>query len=266
MKAIAIFVLKAAAAGAFLYFVGDLSLRSCFAIIFVVALSWPWVQKELAPTFQPYEMAFSPNIGVMLIALGLVTDEEWMSLVMDRPPRFPWTSLNLVHYGVSAVILSVNPNGDHLVHWNAWNQPNFYTSNIAIKMRLDFLKVPDRLGEWSPDFYLRPGRDGYEIGISVLDEWWKANEERLTKSGIIKEQNRDWRFGTIRLTLAVLPYRVSSPFHLEWSQKLMETLKAEVAAKGWKYDSIGNAEIGHFGNSYSTEYVEVWIKHINEGY
>jgi hypothetical protein len=211
MKAIAIFVLKAIAAGAFLYFVGDLSLRSCLAIVVLVALTWPWVQQEIPPTFSPFQLALTPNIGLMLIDLGLVTDEEWNPLVGDAPPLFPWTSLNLVHYGVNAAVLSSDPNGDYLVHWNSRNQHNFYTSRIATNVRLEFLKVPGRWGGSSPDFYMRSGRDGYEIGITVLDEWWKVHEERLSKSGIIKEQHREWNFGTIRLTLAVLPYRVFRP-------------------------------------------------------
>jgi hypothetical protein len=252
------FFLELLIAGAFLYYAGGMSLRSSLAVAFLIAIVFPEVQQKIASrTFAPHEMYITPHIGVMLLDLGLVTESEWQSLVGPRPPLTPWTSLHPVHYSIHAVVLSEDTFGDKVVHWTGLSK---YTRRIRFESRLDFIKFPHKFTDWSPDFFVNPGSHGYELGISVNDEWWKSNAERLEPRSIIQRINHEHDIGRVELSLAVLPYEVFHRFYVDWSKDLEQKIKQKVASTGWKAEELGNSEIGYFGESYDNKYAEVWLR------
>ena len=170
-------------------------------------------------TFSPHEIYITPHIGVMLLDLGLVTESEWESLVGPRPPLTPWTSLHPVHHSIHAVVLSEDTFGDQVVHWTGLSK---YTCRIRFESRLDFITFPSKYSEWSPDFFIRLGSHGYELGITVHENWWKTNEERLKLIGIVRNVDHQYNFGRVQLSLAVLPYDAFHPFYVGSSKELTQ--------------------------------------------
>jgi hypothetical protein len=262
IKALFVMVLKYCAAVIFLHFVGSLSWMASTAISILLPLDRPKTGSDVAPNFSPYQIMIEPRIGLMLGELGLITDEKWKSLNAEAIPYRPWTALCLAAYGSRGVVLSVDKNGDNIVHWT---DTNHYTNSPQMSVRLDFLTFPDTYFAWSPDFFFRNGSGGYHIGIEVRENWWKEHEQRLQQSGIVKSVDTDYRFGTTRLTFEILPYEVFWPFYRKVNKSLSESVKRTAKDAGWEYDEMGGPEIGYFGDGYKGKYSTIWLKYLSDG-
>ena len=79
------------------------------------------------------------------------------------------------------------------------------------------------------------------------DSWWKENETRLERTGMIISKDHQYNFGTVQLTLATLPYKVFNLYYSGWTKKLNEKVKEDVRVMGWEAEEVGSAEIGYFG-------------------
>jgi hypothetical protein len=278
-------VLLLLAAGAFIYIVGGIPLRGTAITIVLLVIGWKWSTDNVvnavnvhASCFTPCSVWIMPNIRMMLVDLGLVTDEqEWPC----RPPVHPWTPLHTLYYGIEAVVLSTE-SGPWQVHWTGSNR---YTTNLEYFLRLEFLKLPHPVlrdknadSDWSPEFFFRSGLGGYHIGIRVLNDWWIANKDRLEKTGIVKSVNdcNEADGGRVRITLAMLPDKVLWLFYFyRWPkksrQKLIKKIKEELPFAGWKikapWSSWGKSEeisidgVAH----YVGEYAEVSLGHLSRG-
>jgi hypothetical protein len=280
---ILLIVFEVIAAGAFIYFVGGISLRASLAIAILLIILWLRTEQNLRNIFQVYDLSSRPyrvcirlHIERMLFDLGLVT-AEWESPYPESGlPPYPWTPLHTLSwgYGINAVVLS-SDSSPKLVHWTG---PNRYTKSIEYSQHLDFLKFPhpilkdlDPDSDWSPEFFFHTGHgcDGYEIGIKVLDHWWNANKERLEKVGIVKSIYGGDDTGRTQITLAVLPYKVFYPLDFKRQTekakyKRIEEIKRDLPLAGWKVEapwrSWGKREIGIDGEAnYISDYAEVWL-------
>jgi hypothetical protein len=232
-----------------------------------------------ASCFTPCEVFIKPNIGKMLVDLGLVAAEQKWLRDESRPPFHPWTPLHTLYYGINAVILSTN-DGPWQVQWTG---PNQFTAKIEYSLYLRFLKFPypaDTLGDgdWSPEFFFREGIGGYHFGIQVFGHWWSANKERLEKTGIVKAIDDSYEDfgGRTQITLATLPSKVFWLFQFsqsskQWKLKLIEGIKKELQSAGWKMGGLCNFrgemdEISIDGDAhYVSEYAEVSLGHLPRG-
>jgi len=173
LKFISAFALKLILAGAFLCFLGGLSIRASAAIVLLLAFSAFGVGEKPSNNFTLYEVKIVPHIGLMLMALGLVTKEEWEQLNQKRLAPSPWTSLHLQN-GITAVVLSAHPrepSDKTLVHWTSHNAEtgrdfrllSYQRDRIVYHESLDFLKFKDLkysehdLFDWSPAFFFEQG-------------------------------------------------------------------------------------------------------------
>jgi hypothetical protein len=279
--------LELLAAGAFIYFVGGISLRASLAIAIFLILLWFRTEQNAASIREVYDLRSRPyrvcirlHIEKMLFDLGLVTAEWESPYPKSGLPPYPWTPLHTLSwgYGINAVVLSSAAGGPKLVHWTG---PNSYTTSIEYSEHLDFLKFPhpilkDKFGDsdWSPDFFFHGRLGGYHIGIRVLNHWWSANKERLEKTGVVKDidDSDEADGGRTRITLAVLPNKVFWPFDFgrqteKAKQKLSEEIKRELPLAGWKveppWSPWGQREFGIDGNAqYVSDYGEVWLRHL----
>jgi hypothetical protein len=284
------FVLKVVAAGAFLCFFGGISLRASIAIVILLALVGSWSRQETSSSFTLYEVEIIPHIGLMLMMLGLVTEEEWKRLAEKRLAPTPWTSLHL-QYGVTAIVLTTSSregSGKKLVHWTAHNADTgrdfrlpHDTNRFEYSQTLEFLVFPDsryphhNSFDWSPRFVIRDGMNGCEIGIEVANCWWSDNKERLEQEGIAKilrthDAGPDTR---TLIALAVLPpYTFLLLDERDWDRQFAEKLRTEIkdglALAGWHIETIGFTEnIDHdlasmrsFGERYICEYADVRVR------
>jgi hypothetical protein len=283
---ISLLVLELLAAGAFIYFVGGISLRASLAIAILFIILWIRAEQNLGGIREIYDLSSKPyrvcirlHIERMLFDLGLVT-AEWESPYPESGlPPYPWTPLHTLSwgYGINAVVLS-SDSSPKLVHWTG---PNFYTKRIEYSQRLDFLKFPhpilkdlDPESEWSPEFFFRRELDGYHIGIRVLNDWWSDNKERLEMTGIVKsiDDSDEADGGRTRITLAILPDKVFYPLDFKRQtekakQKRIEEIKKELPLAGWKVEAPwspwGEREIGINGEAeYVSDYAEVCLRHL----
>lgn len=275
-------VLEIIGIGAFIYFVGGMSLRATFVILVLLALVWFRTEQNMASIREvydlsstPYTVWIKPKIAEMLFDLGLVTP-EWQSPYPEKGlPYSPWTPLHTLAwwcYGIRAVVLSSEGGLPRLVHWTG---PNYYTKGIEYSQILDFLKFPhpvlkdlDPHSDWSPEFFFRNG----EIGIRVLNDWWSANKERLEKTGIVKnvKGSDEADGGRTRITLAVLPSQVFYPLDFrrqteKAKMKLREEIKTELPLAGWKveppWNPWGERELDINGEAdYICKYAEVSLR------
>jgi hypothetical protein len=290
------FALKLAAAGALLLLVGGMSLRACIAIVILLALVGSWSWQKPSNNFTLYEVKIVPRIGLMLIALGLVTKDDWERLNQNRLAPAPWTSFHLRN-GITAVVLSDHPresSAKTLVHWTSHNAqtgrdfclPSYRRDRIECSVSLDFLKFKDlnypehESFDWSPEFFFEQGMDGskvggYEIGIEVAASWWSGNKQRLENEGIAKFLKVHDAPGHLRtrIALAVLPRDVFLLFDArdwdkEFAQNLREQVKKELALARWRIEAIGFADnienefvsMCKLGESYSGDFADVTVK------
>ncbi len=286
-------VLKLVAAGTFICFVGGMSLRASIAIVAVLALVGTWSRQTAQESFTLYEVKIVPRIGLMLMVLGLITEEDWARLTEKPLPPVPWTCLHLQN-GITAVVLSVSSrqgSGNKTVHWTSHNTDtgrdyripfsSYSTDRIEYSQPLDFLKFNDSgypehgLFDWHPDFFFRQGRDNYEIGIEVANCWWTDNRERLDKAGIAKflKVSGDASDLRTRITLAVLPRDVFILFNeRDWDRKFAESVREQVTKElllaDWRIEDIGFADsigfflasVRNFGERYINPYADVGVR------
>jgi hypothetical protein len=297
---ILLFVLKVVAAGAFLCFFGGISLRASIAIVILLALVGSWSRQKTSSNFTLYEVEIIPNIGLMLMMLGLVTEEEWKPLAEKRLAPTPWTSLHL-QYGVTAIVLTTSSrdgSGEKLVRWIAHNTDTGRdfriphdtlrtprdTNSFEYSQSLEFLVFPDSTYphndsfDWSPSFVIRDGMDGCEIGIEVENGWWSDNKERLEKEGIAKDlrvhdRGRDTR--TLIALAALPPYTFLLLDERDWDKQFARKLRTEIkeglALAGWHFETIGFTEqiehdlasLHNFGERYICAYADVRVRPLN---
>jgi hypothetical protein len=283
-----LFVLKFLAIYAFIYLVGGISLRASLAVAILFFCLWFYTKQNAESIHavynrgaMPYSIKIYPNIYKMLGDLGLVTT-EWKK--PEKPSSYPWTSLHTLFYALDGVVLIRDGVSTELVHWCG---PNIYTKEIEYSENLDFLKFPnpalseDDNFDWSPEFFFRRGHDGYEVGIRVLDSWYKENKERLEKTGIIKsiDDCDEVDGGRTRIILAVLSRKVFFLFNAKgraasekamekWRKKICKEIKEESLLAGWEikapWSPWGQEKI-NFDNDvrYVNKYAQVWLRNLD---
>lgn len=240
-----------------LYFAGGLSLRATLAIMTVFSLFWYWHQRCLKYiesvhrlTSKPYILSVRFNLDKMLSELNLTPNEvEMPKLHSDR-------------YGIWAVVLKSGQGSELLVHWL---NRNAYSTKLDYVQELDFVKLPYvtpniLFDSWSPAFFFTQGvipklyetknREdraacvGYEIGISVANDWWDENKDKLQSAqfkGI--EQN-----GMTKITFALLP---SVAFSLIDCKRLKEKEMTEIRDYAGKVVSAAGWTAKYGWNQYS---------------
>jgi hypothetical protein len=266
------FVLKLTAAGAFICIIGGLSLRASIAIVILPAFVGIWNWQKASNEFTLYEVKIVPRIGLMMMALGLVTEEEWKRLNQKRLApaltwKNSWTSLHLQN-GITTVVLSDHPrelSDKMLVHWTSHDAktgrdfclPFSQRDSIEYSQELDFLKLKDseypkdNCFDWSPEFFFEQGMDGskvggYEMGIEVASSWWNNNKERLENEGIAKSLKVHDKPETRRTRIAfvILPRDVFLLFNArdwdkEFAKDLRERVEKELVLARWRIETIG---------------------------
>jgi hypothetical protein len=246
------------------YYGAAFSIRQALGLSFaLVLLGW----NQLVPAskgrfrFTPYQVVCRPNVFLMLSDIGVVTSrDDFVSLFPRSNSPLPWAEDNLVHCGIYAVVLSHDvAESTEVVHF-PWQ--NVYSTSLRWACRLTTIKHGlERIDfDWSPEIFMKPVIDGYEIGVTVNADWWQRQNDRKVK--VLKEQEES-HFGSVRLVLCMLPREVTSEFYRRvdygLSRSRQAALQDAVEKKGWKMESTGS-EIAYFGERYEHRYVEVWTR------
>lgn len=245
----------------FLFNFGDiqalgLGLSIALAIDFASARKPP-----LQASFTPHRLSLRFHLYLMLIDLRLIDgDEQWMALAGDVPSTRLWGKNSVYHHAISAYMIGTDPD---LIHYPILQ---FYSSHWEFDIELDDLKKEGSYRTWSPEVFIKPGvgggHNGFHIGIRVKEEWWKANKSAVAEGVVLYEDN-EWNFGTVRLTLTVLPWNITHVYYRNVGSGHQAAVKELVAKAGWTNTDLGGAEIGYFGESYEHKYATVWAQHLD---
>jgi hypothetical protein len=167
-------------------------------------------------------------------------------------------------YGIWAVVLKSGQGSELLVHWL---NRNYYSTKLDYVQELDYLKLPmvanvlfnespqvffslDALPEFyeSKNWEDRDACRGYEIGISVKNEWWDENKDTL-QSAQFKKIEQNWqRTGMTRITFALLP---SVAFSLIDCKRLKEKEMTKIRDYAGKVVSAAGWTAKYGWNQYS---------------
>lgn len=244
-------------------FIFDFSNVQAFGLGLAISIAIDLAASRKGPAstpFCPYMFGFYPHVGRMLIDIGLVTDEEFKAIAHDVPPYQPWSGKHLLHYPIRAFVISCEPDTKaEVIHYP---ELSYYSTRLEVEIGIEPFKRPGRFFEWTPEFFINSSLRGYGFGIRVNEEWWKENKAKVA-AGTVLDENHEYNFGQVRLTLAILPYEVVNKFYIAPAPGLEERVKEIVAKQGWTNESRGGGEIPYHGENYEHKYVEVWTNDLD---
>jgi hypothetical protein len=234
------------------------------AIVITLVADWASSRKPpIQASFTPHRLSIQFNLYPMLNDLGLIDGEkQWEALIGEAPPPRVWDKRSVYHHAVSAWVISTDPT---LIHYPVLQ---FYSEQWKFDIKLEELHktTTDSLQwPWHPEIFIKPsmgsGYSGYHIGIQVNEKWWKLQKSSMA-GGIVLHEDPEWNFGTVRLTLAVLPWEITHVYYREVDREHQARIKASVGKLGWKNEILGGDEIGYFGESYEHKYALAWVQHL----
>lgn len=191
----------------------------------------------------------------MLTDLRLIHgDEEWKTLIGGAPTPGLWERNSIYYSSISAYVLATSPG---LVHFTNFN---LYKEQWMVDVKLEGIEMSSQSIAWSPDVFVKPGKGGHHFGIRVNKNWWKTAKEQVLP-GIVLAEDIEYEFGTVRLSLAVLPYEITHTYYRETTRDHQVSVNEVVVESGWENQQLGGAEIGYFGEGYEHKYATVWAQH-----
>jgi hypothetical protein len=230
-------------------------------LVIAIAVDWASSRKPPEqPQFNSHRLSIQFNLFPMLMDLGLIhSEEDWKSLPGERPSHRLWEANSIYHHSVIAYVIN---NAPRLVHFPILQ---YYTEEWHFDIALENLRRGDRFMGWAPEVFIKPssrgGLQGYHIGLRVNERWWK-DQKSSVPPGVVLHEDAEWNFGTVRLTLAVLPWQITHAYYGEVGKNHQTEIKALVAKNAWQNEDLGGEEVGYFGESYEHKYARVWAQHL----
>jgi hypothetical protein len=245
----------------FVFHFGDLQ---ALGLALVIAIATDWASSRKPPqqaSFTPHRLGFQFYLYPMLKDLGLTdSEEQWKALIGEAPSARVWDKKSVYHHSVSAWVIGTDP---RLIHYPALQ---FYTGEFKFDIKLEDLPKVSSQWTWHPDVFVGPGlgseHSGYHIGIRVNERWWESQKSSVAP-GVVLHEDKEWNFGTVRLTLAVLPWEITHVYYREVGRNHQAGIKALIGKLGWTNEELGGPEIGYFGESYEHKYASVWAQHLD---
>ncbi len=210
--------------------------------------------------FTPHRLSIQFHVGRALLDLKLVPgDEQWKELIQSIPESDVWNVNSVYRRFVVGYVIGASP---ALIHYPDLRS---YSEMWRAEFKLESITFgdADSLWSWSPELYVRPGIGGYHVGVRVHEKWWETNKGAVAE-GIVLSADKEYQFGTVRLSLAILPYDITAVYYRDTSRDHQEAIKEKVAKQGWENEGLGMAEVGYFGEGYTHRYATVWAQHLAE--
>jgi hypothetical protein len=146
------------ACASLLHYYGGLRFEAAWFIggAFTLIAMWLYILKEIA-MFKPYRLIIGINYG------GLWED---LKLAPADGPKFE----NFTFRAISAAVF-------------VRSDERQYSTKLDL-----YEQIPCGAATWTPGigdirngpaFFFRPGRDGYQFGLHVQEEWWKLHSQQL---------------------------------------------------------------------------------------
>lgn len=208
-------------------------------------------------TFTRHRLIVEFHLYPMLMELGLIeSDDEWKALIGEAPKAGFWQSNSVYYGGITAYVLATNPD---LIHFTGLR---YYAEQLELDVTLEGIKHPSTYSPWSPVVFIKPGTGGYHIGLRVNEKWWETAKGGIP-TGVVLDEDKEWNFGTVRLSLAVLPYEITHTYYRTTASGHQAQIRELVAKTGWTNTELGGPEVGYFGEGYDHKYASVWAQHLD---
>jgi hypothetical protein len=263
------FLVKFAALICMLHYLGEIPWRASGVLSYFLVAALSGRPSASSAPFTPFTFTLHPHVRYMLIDLGYI-DEEALKEIQMTDQSNPWSGAYMDAQGVNGYALQRSESGWAVVHWP---RLNWYTEDIGFHRNLEFMDTQEGFRSNAPSCFCRRGKEaGLAFGVSVKEDWWKANCDAIAAKGIVLDVERQYHFGTVDLTMAVLPYDVERYFSgpqlvSDYSlfEKQAKALSEKLKEKEWSekgregYESWMQAD-----TIYQHRYVTVYMNHLHE--
>jgi hypothetical protein len=136
-----------------------------------------------------------------------------------------------------------------LIYLNSYKS---FVSEIDLREDLDIISIIDEkegyhlLRNEKVRFFAKYGGLGYEIGLELPDWWWDKNKASCPP---VVSETKEYSFGTVRVALAVIPYREFDVYWqpVSWSKDFMDrvdkTQEEHRKKFGWVAETVGEFDV-----------------------
>jgi hypothetical protein len=197
----------------------------------------------------PYSVLVEPKLHYLLLDYKLIKDAEEFRQCWEKGLK----DVLLIHFTVLQPQHDVDLPG--LIYWGSRKS---FVTQVDFEEPVEVVKF-EQANSFIKDlgfppceltWFLRLGRDGYELGLNVPTEWW----ERIRATSEIGELAKtkaeaDGMTDNTRLVVANLPwqefdmYYDKGEFDLKRRQKQKELADKQLSKYGWKRKDRSDAEV-----------------------
>jgi hypothetical protein len=187
------FLVKFTALVCILRYLGEIPWRASGVLSFFLVEALSGRPRASSAPFTPFSFTLHPHVRYMLIDLGYI-DEDALKEIQVTDRSDPWSGAFMDAFGIQGYGLQRSERGWPLVHWP---RQNWYTEDIGFNRNLEFMDTGGEFRSNSPGCFCRRGKKaGLAFGVSVNEDWWKANCDVITAKGIVLDVERQFHFGT----------------------------------------------------------------------
>ena len=254
-----------------LRFLGDMNWIASVVVGYGLAVTLSSKSTTSTASFTPFTFTLHPHVRHMLIDLGYL-DESVMDEVQITDYSDPWSGAYMDRSGVTGYALQES---DYMpvVYWP---ELKWITDGIGFDRRLEFLDPPESTPfSIAPSCFCKAANGaGLAFGLSVKKDWWKANSDAVNVTGIVLKVEEQWHFGTVDLTLAVLPpealHWYMGPQHvtdMALLRRQEKHLKEALQENNWREKDNSDAEAWmETPTTYEHRYVTIYMNHLHRAW
>jgi hypothetical protein len=202
-------------------------------------------------SFTPYRVVVWPKFGELLLDYKLLKDVEEATALYAL-----WEKKD--QRLISFTVLQLRPSGDWLIYSNTdkcfqtdmdFEEPieaiafrNVWNPEDGNAVYLKDPAIPPDTGmqrhDLSPSFYFKQAIGGYELGLTVRENWWKKMcAENSTEVFSKTKVDANYVTGEARLTIATIPYAAfalfgSTPGDYKQIKKVWNSMDSQLPLHG----------------------------------
>lgn len=249
IKAVAKSLLFVAAVFLVFRYFADFSLTQSWVLAVVAWLGYGLYESlrtrlQVEKDFSPFWVSVTPNWYELLRDFRIINNEEEWDQLGEKSGSVPSSEYNVLRSDIRFTVLRPQPDAclPGLIYWNSRktfvSEVDFEEGIEEIKLDHPSFENNPRLAR-SPEVFIKFGAKGYELGLAVLEEWWKQTcAEDKTKEIAKTKTGTDYLTGTTRLVVATLPYSEFRRYFYQVNEKHERNTNAQLAQNGWKREEI----------------------------
>jgi hypothetical protein len=229
--------------------------------------------------FSPYTVIVSPKFDQILLDYKILKNDDEVRQLYEL-----WRKKDQRLIGFT--VLKLRPSGDWLIYHH---QDQCFLGSVDFEepiQAIAFSGVLDRERETntvylrdptdpeigfatdSPQFYFRRSFDGYELGLSVPQDWWtKICDQNPSAVFRRAKADTDHRFGTTRVPVITVPYIAFDLFRLRYddyknSRKIWAAMDVVLPKFGWTHIKDEDSEVSDPWIRLKSKYFDLQYKEI----